>query len=344
MNRAQPDLVVLHEIYRAARENLSAETWDYLTGGAETETTLKRNRRALDSLAFRPRVLRDVSEIDCSTELLGERMRIPVFLAPIGSLQDLRAEAGAAAARAAQQFGTITMLSSSSAPGLEATAAAADGPKVFQLYVRGDRQYVDDHVRRAIDAGYVALCLTIDLDRYGRRERDLSRRYLTTARRGVTGDEHQAKFSWDDVKRLKDTFPIPLWLKGIATAEDAMLAVEHGVEGVYVSNHGGRQLDHGRGSIELLPEVVRAVSGRASVLIDGGFLRGTDIVKAMILGADAVGIGRLFGYGIAAAGEHGVVRVLEILDFARGWFELPKYQADVARYYHRQQSERQGRN
>ncbi|MDH3452446.1 MAG: alpha-hydroxy-acid oxidizing protein, partial [Gammaproteobacteria bacterium] len=314
MSRPQPDLLLLHEIFRAARNNLSNETWDYLVGGAETETTLKRNRQALDSLAFRPRVLRDVSGVDCSTELLGQRLRIPVFLAPIGSLQDLHRDAGAAAARAARQFGTLTMLSSSSAPGLEATAAAADGAKIFQLYVRGDRDYVDDHFRRAIDAGYIAVCLTVDLDRYGRRERDLSRRYVTTARQGVTGDEHQVRFSWDDVKRIKDTYAVPLILKGIATAEDAAIAVEHGVEGIYVSNHGGRQLDHGRGCIEILREVVTAVAARASVLVDGGFLRGTDIVKAMALGADAVGVGRLFGYGIAAAGEHGVERVLEILE------------------------------
>jgi glycolate oxidase len=314
MSRSTQDLVVLHEIVRAAHENLPRETWDYVVGGAETETTLKRNRQALDNLAFRPRVLRDVSEVDCSIELLGERLRIPVFLAPIGSLQDLNREGGAAAARAASEFGGVTMLSSSSEPGLEATAQAADGAKIFQLYVRGDRDYVDDYIRRAMDAGYFALCLTVDLDYYGRRERDLSKRYVATARKGVANQEHQARFSWDDIKRIKDTYDIPLLLKGIATAEDAVIAVEHGVEGVYISNHGGRQLDHGRGSIDVLPEVVAAVKGKASIAIDGGFYRGTDVVKAMALGADAVGIGRLFGYGIAAAGQHGVVRVLEILE------------------------------
>ena len=314
MSRSLQDLLLLHEIVRAAHENLSRETWDYVVGGAETETTLKRNRQALDNLAFRPRVLRDVSEVDCSIELLGERIRIPVFLAPIGSLQDLNPDGGAAAARAAAEFGGVTMLSSSSAPGLEATAEAADGAKIFQLYVRGDQDYVDDYIRRAMDAGYFAVCLTVDLDYYGRRERDLSKRYVTTARRGVAGQEHQSRFSWDDIKRIKDTYDIPLILKGIATAEDAVIAVEHGVEGVYISNHGGRQLDHGRGSIEVLPEIVTAVKGKTSIAIDGGFYRGTDVVKAMALGADAVGIGRLFGYGIAAAGQHGVVRVLEILE------------------------------
>ena len=314
MSGADDDFLVLHEIVKAAKKNLSRELWDYLVGGAETETTLKRNRQAIDSLAFRPRVLRDVSEVDCSTTVLGKKLRIPVFLAPIGSLQDLEPGGGATAARAAARFGTVTMLSSRSAPGLEAVAEAADGPKIYQLYIRGDRQWVDDHIRRAVDAGYYALCLTVDLDYYGRRERDLAKRHVTTARKSVSGDHYQTLFCWDDVKRIKDTFDVSLILKGIATAEDAAIACEHGVEGIYVSNHGGRQLDHGRGSIEVLPEVVAEVKGQAAVLVDGGFLRGTDVVKAIILGADAVGIGRMFGYGIAAAGEEGVTRVLEILE------------------------------
>jgi glycolate oxidase len=314
MSSADDDFLVLHEIVKAAKENLSQDVWDYLIGGAETETTLKRNRQAIDSLTFRPRVLRDVSDVDCSTTLLGQKLRIPVFLAPIGSLQDLEPGGGASAARAAGRFGTATMLSSRSAPGLEAVAESSEGAKIFQLYVRGDRRWVDDHIRRAVDAGYYALCLTVDLDHYGRRERDLAKRHVTTARKNVSGDDYQMSFCWDDVKRIKDTLDIPLILKGIATAEDAAIACEHGVDGVYVSNHGGRQLDHGRGSIEVLPEVVAVVEGRACVLVDGGFSRGTDVVKAIALGADVVGIGRMFGFGIAGAGEEGVVRVLEILE------------------------------
>jgi glycolate oxidase len=314
MGGVESDFLVLHEIVKAAKKNLSKQVWDYLIGGAETETTVKRNRQAIDSLAFRPRVLRDVSHVDCSTSLFGVKWRIPVFLAPIGSLQDLEPGGGASAARGAGRFGTATMLSSRTAPGLESVAAASDGPKIFQLYVRGDRPWVDDHIRRAVDAGYCALCLTVDLDHYGRRERDLAKRHVTTARKNVTGDDYQMLFSWDDVKRIKDALDIPLILKGIATAEDAIVACEHGVDGVYVSNHGGRQLDHGRGSIDVLPEVVAAVGDKACIMIDGGFTRGADVVKAIALGAHAVGIGRMFGYGIAAAGEQGVARVLEILE------------------------------
>jgi isopentenyl diphosphate isomerase/L-lactate dehydrogenase-like FMN-dependent dehydrogenase len=314
VSHANDDFLVLHEIVKAAKENLSPEAWDYLIGGAETETTLKRNRQAIDSLAFRPRVLRDVSNVDCSTTLFGKKLRIPVFLAPIGSLQDLEPGGGVTAARGANGFGTACMLSSRTEPGLEAVAEASDGPNIYQLYVRGDRAWVDDHIRRAKDAGYFALALTVDLDHYGRRERDLAKRHVTTARQNVTGDDYQMTFCWDDVKRLKDTHDIPLILKGIATAEDAGIALEHGIDGIYVSNHGGRQLDHGRGGIEVLPEVVAEVQGRAVVMVDGGFARGTDVVKAITLGADSVGIGRMFGCGIAAGGAAGVVRVLEILE------------------------------
>ena len=314
MSSVEDEFLVLHEVVKAAKSNLSREVWDYLIGGAETETTLKRNRQAIDSLAFRPRVLRDVSQVDCSTTLLGEKLRIPVFLAPIGSLQDLEPGGGATAARAATRFGTVSMLSSRSDPGLEAVAEAGDGARIFQLYVRGDARWVDDYIRRALDAGYYALCLTVDLDHYGRRERDLAKRHVTSARKSVSGDHYQTLFSWDDVKRIKDTLDVPLILKGIATAEDAGIACEHGVQGIYVSNHGGRQLDHGRGSIEVLPEIVAEVNEETVIMIDGGFLRGTDVVKAIALGADAVGIGRMFGFGIAAAGETGVLRVLEILE------------------------------
>jgi len=173
---------------------------------------------------------------------------------------------------------------------------------------------VDDWVRRAVDHGYAAFCLTVDTACYSRRERDLARRFVKPWRARAGGFEFQAGLSWDHVKRFKDTHSIPLVLKGIATAEDATLATDHGVEGVYVSNHGGRQLDHGRGAIEALPEVVRAVGGRATVIVDGGFVRGTDVVKALALGAQCVGIGRLACCGLAAAGQAGLVRVLELLE------------------------------
>jgi isopentenyl diphosphate isomerase/L-lactate dehydrogenase-like FMN-dependent dehydrogenase len=305
---------VLHEFVAPARRNVSRGTWDYLMGGAETETTYIRNRVAIDSLAFRPRVLRNVEKVDTSGKVMGQKLRLPVILAPIGSLQDMVAAGGVAPTRAAATFGALHMLSSQSSPGLEAVAASVDYPKVFQLYVRGDAAWVENYIERAVANGYVALCLTVDLDYYGRRERDLAKRYVTTARRASSGDQHQARFSWSDVARLKKKFKIPFILKGIATAEDTKIALEHGIEGIYVSNHGGRQLDHGKGGIAVLPEVVEAAGGRAQIIVDGGFMRGTDIVKAMALGAHAVGIGRLQGLALAAGGEAALVRALELLE------------------------------
>ena len=304
----------LHEIVKAARQNLAPGPWDYLAGGAETETTLKRNRQALDSIAFRPRVLRDVSSIECASSLLGRPLRIPVMLAPVGSIESFDPGGGASAAKASAEFGVAHMLSSVCNPGLEATAAAADNFRIFQLYVRGDDAWVDDHVKRALDHGYAAFCLTVDTASYSRRERDLAKRFVKPWRLRAGGFNFQAGLSWDHVKRFKDLHDIPLILKGIATAEDAALACEHGVEAVYVSNHGGRQLDHGRGTMEVLPEVVAAVEGRATILVDGGFMRGTDVVKAIAMGADCVGIGRLECLGLAAAGVPGLVRALEILE------------------------------
>jgi isopentenyl diphosphate isomerase/L-lactate dehydrogenase-like FMN-dependent dehydrogenase len=304
---------VLHEFVAPAKRNLSKGSWDYLMGGAETETTLARNRLALDSLAFRPRVLRNVEQVSTSARVLGQKVELPVILAPIGSLQDFAPGGGVTPTLAAAKFGALHMLSSACAPGLEAVAQSVDYPKIFQLYVRGDVGWVDDFVSRAIANKYVALCLTVDLDYYGRRERDLAKRYLTTSRRSRPADHFQARFSWDEVARLKAKFKIPFILKGIATAEDARIALEHGIEGIYVSNHGGRQLDHGKGSMQVLPEVVEAVAGRAEIIVDGGFLRGTDIVKALALGANAVGLGRLQGLALGAAGEAGVVRMLELL-------------------------------
>jgi isopentenyl diphosphate isomerase/L-lactate dehydrogenase-like FMN-dependent dehydrogenase len=308
------DFLTLHEFVKAARMKLPSPIWDYLVGGVETETTLRRNRMAIDSIAFRPRVLRNVANVDPSGQLFGKKLRIPVLLAPIGGLESFDPGGGATVARAAHGFGTAMLISSASEPGLEETAAAAPGRKIFQLYVRGDEAWCDDIMQRAADSGYEAFCLTVDTAHYSRRERDIAKRIVMPWRQRATGREFQAALDWDKVVRFKERLRMPLILKGIATAEDAALACEHGIDGVYVSNHGGRQLDHAQGSMEVLPEVVAAVRGRAQVIVDGGFSRGSDVVKALILGADAVAVGRLYCYALAAAGADGVTRLLEILE------------------------------
>lgn len=308
------DFQTLHEFITAARAKLSEDIWHYLIGGAESETTVRRNRYALDAIALRPRVLRDVSSVDCSSKFLGRDMRLPVMLAPVGSLESFHPGGAATAAIGAAAFGVPIVVSSVTKPRLEETATAVEGRKIFQLYVRGDDAFVDDYVRRAVDSGYEAFCLTVDTAAYSRRERDIARRFVKPWRQSATGIDYQAALNWDHVKRFKDRHSIPLIVKGIATAEDAALACEHGVDVVYVSNHGGRQLDHGRGAIEVLPEVLQAVAGRASVIIDGAFCRGTDVIKAIALGAEAVVVGRLYCFGLAADGDRGVVRLLEILE------------------------------
>lgn len=315
----QDKYLVLHEFVKAAKNRLDANIWDYLVGATETEATMRRNRMGIDALALRPRVLRDVSTIDTSSTLFGRKVRLPVLLAPVGGLEFMAVGANGAvtAGEGASAFGVPIMLSSVSKPGLEEVAAATPGMKIYQLYVRGDAASVEDSIRRAEDHGYDAFCLTVDTAIYSRRERDIARRFAKPWRATATGDaqRYQAMLNWDDVKRIKDAHPdLPLILKGIGTGEDAVIAVEHGVEVVYVSNHGGRQLDAGRGSIEVLPEVVQAVAGRAKVWVDGGFSRGTDIVKALCLGAECVGLGRLYCYALAADGAAGVVRLLEILE------------------------------
>jgi isopentenyl diphosphate isomerase/L-lactate dehydrogenase-like FMN-dependent dehydrogenase len=312
---AAAEFLNLHEIVAKARQNLHQNDWDYIVGGTESETTLRRNRLALDRIAFRPRVLRDVSKVDASVDQLGRRLRLPVVLAPVGALESFHPGGAEPVVCAAGEFGVAHMLSSVCEPGLERIAQAApDAARMFQLYVRGDEAFVDDYVGRAIENGYAAFCLTVDTAIYSRRERDIAKRFTTAGRRRASGPEFQAALDWHTVERLKRRFKIPLGLKGIATAEDARIAIEHGVDWIYVSNHGGRQLDHGRGAMEVLPEIVGAVAGRAKIVVDGSFCRGTDIVKAIAGGADLVGLGRMQCYALAAAGQAGIVRMLELLE------------------------------
>ena len=315
LTAASVDFQTLHEIVAKARQNLNQNDWDYIVGATETETTLRRNRLALDQIAFRPRVLCDVSRIDSTVERFGRRLRLPLLFAPVGALESFHAEAAAAVVRAARAFGIVHMLSSVCEPGLEKVAQAApDATRIFQLYVRGDEAWVDDFVARAIANKYVAFCLTVDTAIYSRRERDLAKRHVVAGRRRASGREFQAALDWRTVKRIRQKFDIPLMLKGIATAEDARIALDHGVSWIYVSNHGGRQLDHGRGSMDVLPEIVEVVDGKAKIIVDGGMARGTDIVKAMAAGADLVGLGRMQCYALAADGEGALVRMLELLE------------------------------
>jgi glycolate oxidase len=323
MDTNRPDLRIaddgsefqtLHEIVRAARQKLDERSWDYLSGGSETETTLRRNRLALDSLALRPRILNDVSSIDPATLFCGRKAALPVVLCPVGSLGSFHSDGGEAVATAAGRFGVPIFVSSAVPASMHAVAGAAPDMKVFQLYIRGDAAWIDDMIGQARQAGYETLCITADNAVGSRRERDIAKRFVKPWGRTDEAAQYSASFSWDDLKRIRDRHSMTMVLKGVATGEDADLACRMGIDMVHVSNHGGRQLDHGLGSIEMLPEIVDAVAGRARIIVDGGFSRGTDVLKAIALGAHHVGIGRLYLYGLAAGGAAGVQRVLELLD------------------------------
>ncbi len=312
--------MTIPEIIEAAQAKLPQVLWDYASGGAETEATLRRNRSAMERWVFRPKVLVDVRHRDLSTTFLGHRLSLPVMLAPIGSIEFFHPDGALAVTRVVGRVGSIAFVSTMARPDLEAVAAGAEGPLVFQLYVRGDRDWVAAIVRRVEDAGYVGLCATVDSAVYGRRERDLHHRFSPRERlerpnvgAALMDEEYQSGWTWQDLAWLRGTTRLPLILKGVLTPEDAVRAVEHGVDVVYVSNHGGRQLDHAPATIEVLGEIAQAVAGRAELLVDSGFIRGTDVLKGLALGARAVLVGKLQAWGLAADGEAGLERALALL-------------------------------
>jgi isopentenyl diphosphate isomerase/L-lactate dehydrogenase-like FMN-dependent dehydrogenase len=312
-------LFSLGAVVKGAREKLNPKAWDYLIGGAEMETTIARNRQGLDSLAFRPRVLRDMRKVDLGRTFLGHKLRLPVLLAPIGGLTSLHPDGPLAVARAAEEFGTMSFLGSGGAVKehpMEEVRAAGKAPMGYQLYVRSDDDWVYAQVQKCVDLGFQTFGITVDTAATAQRERELFHGYdrRTDMTRGDKGSGDRMRITWELIEGIKKRFDIPLVIKGIATAEDARLAVETGVDVIYVSNHGGRNLDCGMGTIDVLPEVAAAAKGRAKIIVDGGFFRGTDVIKGIARGADAVAIGKMQGWGIAAGGKDGVVRVLTLLE------------------------------
>src|SRR5438874_7143828 len=241
---------------------------------------MRRNRLGFDCLALRPRVLVDVSKVDTSTTFLGQKLRIPVMMAPIGSLQTITPEGGVAVAKATAEFGTMNFVSSVTQPSLEDIAASTNHPKIFQLYIRGGLDWCAEIVGRVKKAGYIALCLTVDTAHYSRRERPLLKRWQPPSKRVESQRIYQAMVTWEMMAAIKKIANIPFILKGVATAEDAKIAVDHSVAVVYISNDGGRQLDQGRGTMDILPEVVAAGQGKDDVLAGGSVPRGTAVVRA----------------------------------------------------------------
>ena len=332
----------LLELEDLARAKVPRPSFDYIAGGAEDEVSLRRNREAFTKWALRPRVLVDVSRRDTSTSVLGQRVSMPILVAPTAFHGLVHPEGEVATARGAAAAGTVMVVSAIATRELEEVAKAVAGPRWFQLYVWRDREVTAQLVKRAAKAGYGAICLTVDTPLLGRREKD-ERNVFTlppglsianvrpAGLDGVPASERGSAFAkyvaelldpavtWKDIAWLRSLTSLPIVLKGIMTAEDATLAVEHDVDGIIVSNHGGRQLDSTVGTLDALPDIVAAVQGRVEVFMDGGVRRGTDVLKALALGAKAVLIGRSALWGLALGGADGVRRVLEHL---RGELEL----------------------
>jgi len=311
--------VTLPEIRKHAKKVLPRDAWNFGDGGAESETTRRRNRRAIDRLAIRQDILVDVREIDLRTSLLGLPLSWPVVIAPMGGLILFHPEGDLEMARGAAQGDTLQFLSGAAGWPVEDVAQASPGPKMFQLYHHGDRTWAADRLARVEAAGYKSVVLTVDVQVYGRRERDIVHRFhprdaMSHAPNPRGPDpNYPERLTWDDVAWLKKTTRLPIGIKGIMTARDATRAVEAGVEIVWVSNHGGRQLDHTQGSIDALPPIVDAVAGRAAIVVDGGFTRGTAVLKGLALGATVIAVGRTVLWGLAADGAAGVACALDIL-------------------------------
>jgi isopentenyl diphosphate isomerase/L-lactate dehydrogenase-like FMN-dependent dehydrogenase len=316
---------------RAAEERLDPAAFGYFAGGANDEWTMGENLAAFTRWVLRPRVLVDVSEISTATTVLGTEVSLPVLVAPTAFQRMAHPDGEPATARGAAAAGTVMCLSTIATATIEEVAAAApDGARWFQLYWSTDRGIVRDMVERAAAEGYRAIVITVDLPLVGRRERDLRTgfevpedvpvpAFLAVAEKASAISPANLDWAvdrsltWRDLEWLRSLASLPLLVKGILTAEDAVLALEAGAEGVVVSNHGGRQLDGVAASLDALPEVVEAVGDRAEVLLDGGIRRGTDVVKALALGAKAVLAGRAPLWGLAVGGADGVQRVLELL-------------------------------
>jgi isopentenyl diphosphate isomerase/L-lactate dehydrogenase-like FMN-dependent dehydrogenase len=311
-------------VIERAYHELPHDDWDHLVGGAGEEITLRRNRLAFDRIALRPRLLRDGTARHAQTAFLGESLALPVMLAPIGSIARYHPEGTVGCARAAHRVGTVAFISCLALPALEHVRRVTSGPLVSQIYLRGARQDALREIRRAEVLGCRAVCLTADLAAPGRRDRQREEPNHREGRdlAGRNPPHHPALYSlfdseelftWADLDVLRNETTLPLILKGVTSADDARIGVECGVDVIYVSNHGGRIVDHVASTMEVLPEIIAAVDGRADVIIDSGFVRGSDVVKAICLGARAVLIGKLAGWAMAVGGETGLVRVLEFL-------------------------------
>lgn len=342
VNGQGPAPVNISEYERYAKDNLPRNAHDYYASGSNDMITLRENREAFSRLRIVPRVLIDVTKVDTHTTILGERVSSPICIAPTAMQRMAHIEGELATSRAAAKHDTLMTLSSWSTTSLEDVANAAPGGyRWFQLYVYKDREVTLDLIRRAERAGYKAFAVTVDTPILGRREADIKNKFalpghLTMANFAKVGGAHSEgtkksgssgsglasyvaslidkALTWKDIAWLRENTTMKIVVKGVLSVEDALLSIKHGVDGIWVSNHGARQLDTAPATIEVLHDICRAVAGKVEVYLDGGITRGTDVLKALALGARAVFIGRPVLWGLAHSGEEGVSNVLKLLN------------------------------
>lgn len=313
----------LSDYEKLAEERIEPGAWDFYQGGSDDEVTLRECRVAFQRIKLRPRMLVDVRSIDMHTTVLGTPISLPVLVAPTAFHGIAHPEGECATAQGTGRSDTIMIASSFSNRSLEEIAAVATKPLWFQLYSYRDLQSTGKVVQRAEAAGYKAIVLTADLPRLSNRERDIRSKFVLPSHLFIANYKDVEKdddyipiptyLTWDAIEWLRSLTTLPIVVKGLLTAEDALVALERGVDAIVVSNHGGRQLDGAIPSIEALPEIIEAVNGRCEVYVDGGIRRGTDILKALALGARAVFVGRPAIWGLAVNGADGVHHILEIL-------------------------------
>ncbi|KAL6996224.1 hydroxyacylglutathione hydrolase glo4 [Sarracenia purpurea var. burkii] len=326
------ELVNVNEFQELARQALPKMYFDFYNGGAEDQYTLRQNVEAFHRITISPRILVDVSRIDMSTTILGYHTSAPIMIAPTAMHKLAHPEGEVATARAAAACNTIMALSFPSTCTVEEVASSCHAVRFFQIHVCKRRDVTAMLVQKAERNGFKAIILTVDTPRFGRREADIKNRMVVPQLKNFEGllsievvldkgsnleafaaGTLNPSLCWMDIQWLRSFTSLPILVKGVLTSEDAIKAVEVGVAGIVVSNHGARQLDYSPATITVLEEVVRAVGGKVPVILDGGVRRGTDIFKALALGAQAVMIGRPVIYGLAAKGEYGVQRVIEML-------------------------------
>jgi 4-hydroxymandelate oxidase len=309
-------LLSLFDFEAAARTRISHGAWERISGGAADEITLRWNREAYDHIRLKPSILVDVSKLDTRVTLFGQQLPFPILLAPTGGQGFIQPQGDVAAARGAAAANAIYVISSSASMKVEDIAKSTKGPVWFQLYVQKDRAFTRDLVQRAEDSGCRALCVTVDSPTFGARDRENRARNELPERElpNLKGKDYlDPSLTWKDIDWLRSFARVPVLLKGVLNPEDAGTAVKAAVSGIIVSNHGARNLDTVPATIDALPLVAEKVAGRVPVLVDGGIRRGTDIIKALALGATAVQIGRPYLWGLGVAGAPGVTRVVEIL-------------------------------